>query len=82
MCDKWDEEAVETECESETGPVKLQVYSDHRRGDLDDYPIVVLCDGCASDLGGEVGGCAGPAAGQALSCEECGASDDNPDNSA
>ena len=80
MRDKWDEEAVETECELEEEPIKFQVYSDHRRGDLDDYPIVVLCDGCASELGGDVGGCAGPASGQALFCEECGASGDNPDD--
>ncbi len=78
MCDKYDEEAVEAESGSETEPIKFQVYSDHRRGDLDDYPIVVLCDGCASDLGGEVGGCAGPASGQVPFCEECGASSGNP----
>jgi hypothetical protein len=57
------------------------VYSDHRRGDLDDYPIVVVCDACAGELGGDLGGCAGPALGQALTCEECGASNGDLYNS-
>jgi hypothetical protein len=53
------------------------LYSDHRRGDLDSYPIIAVCDVCAAELGGELGGCAGPAAGDMLFCEECGISVDN-----
>ena len=78
MCDKWEDEAIDAEWESEDEPVNLQVYSDHRRGDLDSYPAIILCDVCASELGGDVGGCAGPALGQGLFCERCCASNDNP----
>jgi hypothetical protein len=78
----WNNEAVDAEYEREDEPVSLRVYSDHRRGDLDSYPIVVMCDACAAELGGDLGGCAGPAPGQALSCEECGASNGNLSSSA
>ena len=71
MCDEWEDNAIEAECE-EDEPVNLQLYSDHRRGDLDSYPIIAVCDECAAELGGELGGCAGPAAGDILFCEECG----------
>ncbi len=73
MCDKWEDEAIDVEWESEEEPVNLQVYSDHRRGDLDSYPVIAVCEGCAAELGGDLGGCAGPAPGYVLYCEECGA---------
>ncbi len=47
----------------------VKYYSDHRRGDLDSYPIIAACDDCASDLGGDLGGCAGPAT--VPYCEVC-----------
>jgi hypothetical protein len=75
MRDKWEDKAIEAECE-EDAPVNLQLYSDHRRGDLDSYPIIAVCDECAAELGEELGGCAGPA-GDILFCEECGISVDN-----
>ncbi len=46
MCEKWENESVDVERESEGEIVKLQVYSDHRRGDLDSYPLIVLCEPC------------------------------------
>lgn len=52
----------------------IKYYSDHRRGDLDSYPTIAACDDCAYDLGGNLGGCAGPASEQVLFCDECGAS--------
>ncbi len=60
------------EYEGET--FNIQCYSDHRRGDLDSYPVIAVCDDCAYELGGDIGGCAGPAAAQVLFCDECGAS--------
>ncbi len=77
MCDKWRDEGAEAEYEWEDEPVNLQLYSDHRRGDLDSYPIITVCDECAAELDGELGGCAGPAAGDILFCEECGIRVDN-----
>ena len=50
MCDKWEDKAIEAEYE-EDEPVNLQLYSDHRRGDLDSYPIIAVCDDCAAELG-------------------------------
>jgi hypothetical protein len=76
MRDKWEDKAIEAEYEWEDEPVSLQLYSDHRRGDLDSYPIIAVCDECAAELGGELGGCAGPA-GHVQFCEECGISVDN-----
>jgi hypothetical protein len=76
MCDKWEEKDIPAECEDDQ-PVNLQLYSDHRRGDLDSYPIIAVCDECAAELGGELGGCAGPADWYVLFCEECGISVDN-----
>jgi hypothetical protein len=76
MCDKWGDKANEAQYECEDESVNLQLYSDHRRGDLDGYPIIAVCDDCAAELGGELGGCAGPAAGDMLFCEECGISVD------
>ena len=58
MCDKWEDKAIEAEYEEDES-VNLQLYSDHRRGDLDSYPIIAVCDDCAAELGGELGGCAG-----------------------
>jgi hypothetical protein len=75
MRDKWEDKAIEDECE-EDEPVNLRLYSDHRRGDLDSYPIIAVCDDCAAKLDGELGGCAGPA-GDMLFCDECGLSVDN-----
>ena len=63
MRDKWRDEGAEAEYEWEDEPVSLQLYSDHRRGDLDSYPIIAVCDECAAELGGELGGCAGPGLG-------------------
>jgi hypothetical protein len=60
MRDKWEDKAIEAECE-EDEPVNIKLYSDHRRGDLDSYQIIAVCDECAAELGGELGGCAGPA---------------------
>ncbi len=82
MCDKWEDEAIDAECDSEEEPVKLQVYSDHRRGDLDSYPVIAVCEGCAAELGGDLGGCAGPAPTQVPFCEECGASTGSPGDAA
>jgi hypothetical protein len=76
MRDKWRDEDAEAEYEWEDESVNLQLYSDHRRGDLDSYPIIAVCDECAAELGGDLGGCAGPA-GDILFCEECGISVDN-----
>jgi hypothetical protein len=77
MRDKWRDEDAEAQYECEDESVNLQLYSDHRRGDLDSYPIIAVCDECAAELGEELGGCAGPAAGDILFCEECGISVDN-----
>jgi hypothetical protein len=76
MRDKWRDVEAEAEYTWEDESVNLQLYSDHRRGDLDSYPIIAVCDECAAELGGELGGCAGPAAGDMLFCEECGISVD------
>jgi DNA polymerase I-like protein with 3'-5' exonuclease and polymerase domains len=77
MYDKWEDKANEAQYEWEDEPVNLQLYSNHRRGDLDSYPIIAVCDDCAAELGGELGGCAGSAAGDILFCEECGISVDS-----
>jgi hypothetical protein len=77
MRDKWRDEDAEAQYECEDESVNLQLYSDHRRGDLDSYPIIAVCDECAAELGGELGGCAGSAAGDILFCEECGISVDS-----
>jgi hypothetical protein len=67
---------VYDDCDSE--PVNIEWPSDHRRGDEDNYPIIALCDGCANELGSEVGGRSGPLPGQVLSCEECDSKNDYP----
>lgn len=69
MCDKSDDEAIDDECGWGDEPVNLQSYSDHRRGDLDSYPVIAVCEGCADELGGDLGGGIGPAPGLVLFCE-------------
>jgi len=55
--------------EAETFGIKY--YLDHRRGDLDNYPVIALCDACADGLGGNLGGCYGPSRGPTPACDEC-----------
>jgi len=78
MNDKFEDEAVRAECEWEDEPVNIDYYSDHRRGDLDSYPTIAVCDACANELDGDLGGRTSPEAGRTLVCEECGVSNANP----
>ncbi len=80
MNDKWEDEAVGAECEWEDEPVNIDYYSDHRRGDLDSYPTIAVCDGCAAELDGDLGGRSSAETGRILVCQECGASNAKPDD--
>jgi hypothetical protein len=48
MYDKWEDKGIEAECEEDES-VNLQLYSDHRRGDLDSYPVIAVCENCAAE---------------------------------
>lgn len=82
MRDNFEDEAIDAEREWEDEPINIDYYSDHRRGDLDSYPTIAVCDGCAAHLDGDLGGRSSPETGRILICEECGASNDGSDDAA